>query len=376
MAKELPELSIREWYAAMEQVLTDQVSIDPTEKWGSVEAPGNKGNDAGGAKTSTEIPDAHPEDGGPVLPTEPQKHDTDDVAAIQDEIPADGGFTTKPAKTPEAGPVSKEIPADGPASSDSPADKPDKAPKDTWSTRVGKPEPTGTPSGSFAQLQDVKYDGEGWATRGAPGLAPSKTVEQWSDLPAGTADGSGPDGSPSKSDSLDRAPKTSFKSDPKPGTSNADEDLDNDRPDNLSLPDGTFFVQNVGDLKAKIDAVKTADQTNPRATTHPWYAEVKRHLMNRAADLGATHLIPSDWNLSMGMRADAELARDYSTEERKQLAKEGKALPDLSYPIETAEDLRNAIDLARSGHGNVAAAKALIRRRAKALGVELPADFK
>jgi hypothetical protein len=58
------------------------------------------------------------------------------------------------------------------------------------------------------------------------------------------------------------------------------------------------------------------------------------------------------------------------------MAGEHKALPNLSYPIETVKDLHNAIDLARSGHGDVIAAKALIRKRAKALGVALPADMK
>lgn len=61
-------------------------------------------------------------------------------------------------------------------------------------------------------------------------------------------------------------------------------------------------------------------------------------------------------------------AKDYNTAERKKLASEGKALPNLSYPIDTVDDLKSAITLAQSGHGDVAAAKALIKRRAAALG--------
>lgn len=61
--------------------------------------------------------------------------------------------------------------------------------------------------------------------------------------------------------------------------------------------------------------------------------------------------------------------RDFTHARRMELAAEGKALPDGSYPIETEEDLHNAITLADSGHGNVAAAKALIAKRAAALGV-------
>jgi hypothetical protein len=63
-----------------------------------------------------------------------------------------------------------------------------------------------------------------------------------------------------------------------------------------------------------------------------------------------------------------EYARSFTDQKRRELAKEDKALPDGSYPIETAADLGPAITLANSGHGDVAAAKALIKRRAKALG--------
>jgi len=42
-------------------------------------------------------------------------------------------------------------------------------------------------------------------------------------------------------------------------------------------------------------------------------------------------------------------------------AAEGRALPNLFYPIETHEDASNAITLAPSGHGDAAAAKKLIR---------------
>lgn len=49
----------------------------------------------------------------------------------------------------------------------------------------------------------------------------------------------------------------------------------------------------------------------------------------------------------------------------------GHSLPDGSYPIETTKDLHDAATLAASGHGDVKAAKALIRRRAKELGVDV-----
>lgn len=64
--------------------------------------------------------------------------------------------------------------------------------------------------------------------------------------------------------------------------------------------------------------------------------------------------------------------RDFSRADRTKLAGEGKALSDGSYPIDTAADLKPAAILARSGHGDVAGAGALINRRAKALGVKSP----
>lgn len=62
----------------------------------------------------------------------------------------------------------------------------------------------------------------------------------------------------------------------------------------------------------------------------------------------------------------------HSSKNRKKLAAQGKALPNESYPIEDPEDLKNAATLARSGHGDVGAAKRLISRRAKQLGVKNP----
>lgn len=64
--------------------------------------------------------------------------------------------------------------------------------------------------------------------------------------------------------------------------------------------------------------------------------------------------------------------RKVSAAERKQLASEGNALSDGSYPIANSEDLHNAAVLARSGHGDVAAAKRLIAKRARELGVTNP----
>ena len=72
------------------------------------------------------------------------------------------------------------------------------------------------------------------------------------------------------------------------------------------------------------------------------------------------------------------MARELSKRERMSLALKGQALEDGSYPIPDLAHLRSAIKLARGGHGDVAAAKRLILRRARELGAEreLPEAWK
>ena len=68
--------------------------------------------------------------------------------------------------------------------------------------------------------------------------------------------------------------------------------------------------------------------------------------------------------------------REFSDEERKKLADEGKAMPDGSFPIENKEDLKNAIQAYGRAKDKEAAKKHIIAR-AKALGLvsELPEDW-
>lgn len=68
--------------------------------------------------------------------------------------------------------------------------------------------------------------------------------------------------------------------------------------------------------------------------------------------------------------------RKISAAKRRELADKGWALSDGSYPIENEGDLHNAAILARSGHGDVGAAKKLIAKRAKELGVPNPLSDK
>lgn len=70
--------------------------------------------------------------------------------------------------------------------------------------------------------------------------------------------------------------------------------------------------------------------------------------------------------------------RQFSAKQRKQLAKNGAAMPDGGYPIANAGDLDNAVKAIGRGKGDHAAIKAHIVKRAKALGLtkSLPADWK
>lgn len=56
---------------------------------------------------------------------------------------------------------------------------------------------------------------------------------------------------------------------------------------------------------------------------------------------------------------------------RKKAASSGHALADGSYPIEDKKHLHSAAVLAASGHGDAGAARALIRKRARELGVDV-----
>lgn len=66
-----------------------------------------------------------------------------------------------------------------------------------------------------------------------------------------------------------------------------------------------------------------------------------------------------------------ELLRDYSAEQRRRMAREGRAMPDGSYPIADCSDAENAIrSVGRAKPAKRAAVKAFIRRRVRALGCE------
>ena len=106
---------------------------------------------------------------------------------------------------------------------------------------------------------------------------------------------------------------------------------------------------------------KEVQQTMPDMTAAQWEGTVN-------------HLILMSFKDEEG-----EQARDFNMDQRKSLAKSGKALPDGSYPIENVQDLKNAIQaIGRAGPGKRAAVMAHIKKRAAALGATsvLPDDWK
>lgn len=77
------------------------------------------------------------------------------------------------------------------------------------------------------------------------------------------------------------------------------------------------------------------------------------------------HLGVSEWE---SMMAEIMMARAYSSEQRKEMACRGQALPDGSYPIADMADLRNAMQaFGRSKPADRSKVKAHILKRAKAL---------
>jgi hypothetical protein len=85
-----------------------------------------------------------------------------------------------------------------------------------------------------------------------------------------------------------------------------------------------------------------------------------------AVAAAAPHADPRQWEAAMTQIL--VMAREVPRDTRKKMAKKGTAMPDGSYPIANASDLRNAIQ-AIGRAKDPAAAKAHIKRRAKALGL-------
>ena len=160
-----------------------------------------------------------------------------------------------------------------------------------------------------------------------------------------------------------------------------------------ALPDGSFPISSSSDLKDAIDSYGRAKGSRKAA--------VRRHIMKRARVLDQSDLIPADWkneasseelefavnNLRSripSLTASAEVDElsefgDVSQKVREKLAKKGQALPDGSYPIRNAVDLKNAVQsYGRASKEDQAKVRTHIRKRAKALGKEdlIPENWK
>ena len=169
-----------------------------------------------------------------------------------------------------------------------------------------------------------------------------------------------------------------------------------------ALPDGSFPIRNANDLKNAIQAYGRA-KIGKRAA-------VKKHIMRRARALNRERIIPEKWlartasaefadenpcwegYVMVGMKTvdgqevpncvpeDAAIAYDVNGEaegvgspkaDRETLAREGKALPDGTYPIINAKDLRRALwAFKRSPRDRREAIKSHIEKRAQELGLE------
>ena len=94
-----------------------------------------------------------------------------------------------------------------------------------------------------------------------------------------------------------------------------------------------------------------------RAMRRPRMRNRAKRMMQSGAPRGS---------MSKSLQAEMELKRAFSPEKRRELAKEGMALPDGSFPIVTVGDLENAI-MAFGRAKNKGAAKRHIMKRARAL---------
>jgi len=122
----------------------------------------------------------------------------------------------------------------------------------------------------------------------------------------------------------------------------------------------SFFSRHEVDKKGK-DFNNTSNPSNGRIMWDAWGGDAG-FAWSRAIVEREKNKMDDFWNGS------AFEKRNYSTRARQRMAESGEALPDGSFPIGNAKDLRNAIQsIGRAS--NPAQAKAHIKRRARALGM-------
>ena len=111
---------------------------------------------------------------------------------------------------------------------------------------------------------------------------------------------------------------------------------------------------------AEASATKTGGGFSPNDMKK--LAEARRVAEQRQAD--GDHAVFK----AMLTAETAVYKRDIDTATRRRLRSQGRALSNLSYPVETHEDADNAVTLILSGHGDVGAARKMVRRVARKEG--------
>jgi HK97 family phage prohead protease len=101
-------------------------------------------------------------------------------------------------------------------------------------------------------------------------------------------------------------------------------------------------------------------------------------LLDNLLDLNGSDIPDADDDVA-GRSADTdnEARADYSAADRQQMAKDGEAMPDGSYPIKNEQDLHDAIHAVGRGGASHDAIRRHIITRAHALGLtsEIPSDW-
>lgn len=129
-----------------------------------------------------------------------------------------------------------------------------------------------------------------------------------------------------------------------------------------------------GDMDAWVIPFAVDDQGNlSLADFAEWKPVEQKWVTDDDADQDKQEIadILGNTQLSDDDRGELRIYLSVSQSERDKAHTEGNSLPDKSYPINNKKQLRSAAVLAASGHGDAKAAKALIRRRAKDLGVDV-----
>lgn len=140
----------------------------------------------------------------------------------------------------------------------------------------------------------------------------------------------------------------------------------------LRIPEAAVYTETteIVDLPTAVEAALSTIEGKALSIAVGRFEEQEAYLVDVEGVDGKSYEVavsPGGEVIGFGERLDAK--RMFTPEERESLAEEGQALPDGSYPIEDADDLKNAIQ-AFGRAKDKAKAKEHIMKRAKELGLE------